>query len=154
MAKLIPAAERILRARDLIQKARDYPVPTEEGGRHNFSYIAKVKDLLQQARDLVKFIPQSPTATADMKEDVRRDLPLKPRAGQQRYFAPPTGAMMEIVYRIHAIQRMFERNVSPEDMRFVLQRGKTIEEYEDAHYPGSIAFGRARQKTVACGRCG
>jgi hypothetical protein len=72
MAKLIPAAERILRARDLIQKARDFPVPADEGGRHNFSYIARVKDLLQQARDLVKFIPQSVTATAEMKEDVRQ----------------------------------------------------------------------------------
>ena len=72
MAKLISAAERILRARALIQKARDFPVPVEEGGRHNFSYIAGVKDLLQQARDLIKFIPQTPTATAEMKDDVRK----------------------------------------------------------------------------------
>ena len=28
MAKLIPAAERIIRARKLIQQARDLPVPT------------------------------------------------------------------------------------------------------------------------------
>ena len=72
MAKLIPAAERILRARVLIQKARDFPVLSDEGGRHNFSYIAGVKDLLQQARDLIKFIPQTPTATTEMKEDVRK----------------------------------------------------------------------------------
>jgi hypothetical protein len=72
MAKLIPASERILRARVLIQKARDFPVPTDEGGRHNFSYIAGVKDLLQQARDLIKFIPQTPTATAEMKDEVRK----------------------------------------------------------------------------------
>ncbi len=72
MAKLIPAAERILRARALIQKAYTVPIPADEGGRHNFSYIAGVKDLLQQARDLVKFIPQTPTATAEMKEDVRK----------------------------------------------------------------------------------
>lgn len=72
MAKLIPAAERIVRARNLIQKARDFPIPTDEGGRHNFSYIAGVKDLLQQARDLIKFIPQTPTATTEMKEDVRQ----------------------------------------------------------------------------------
>ena len=71
MAKLIPAAERILRARALIQQARDYPVPTDEGGKYNFSYIAHVKDLLQQARDLVKFIPQSVSATLAMKDDVR-----------------------------------------------------------------------------------
>ena len=72
MARLIPASERIVRARVLIQQARDFPVPSDEGRRHNFSYIAKVKDLLQQARDLIKFIPQTPTATAEMKDEVRK----------------------------------------------------------------------------------
>jgi hypothetical protein len=71
MAKLIPAAERILRARALIQKAREFPLPAE-GGKYDFSYIAGVKDLLQQARDLVKFIPMTPSATAEMKEEVRK----------------------------------------------------------------------------------
>lgn len=70
MARLIPAAERILRARALIQQAREVPVPAELG-RNDLSYIAQVKDLLRQARDLVKFIPQSPSATAEMKEQVR-----------------------------------------------------------------------------------
>ncbi len=71
MSRLIPAAERILRARALIQKARDLPVPLE-AGRSDFSYIARVKDLLQQARDMVKFIPYTPTATAEMKNEVAR----------------------------------------------------------------------------------
>ena len=71
MAKLIPAAERIQRARALIQKARELPLPAE-GGKYNFSYIAGVKDLLQQARDLVKFIPMTPSASAEMKEEVRK----------------------------------------------------------------------------------
>ncbi len=71
MAKLIPAAERILRARALIQKARQYPVPAEMGNR-DFSYIAQVKDLLRQARDLVKFISMSPSTTAEMKEEVKQ----------------------------------------------------------------------------------
>ena len=71
MAKLIPAAERINRARKLIQKARDLPVP-EEGGQNNISYVAEVKDLLRQARDLVKFIPYTPSATAEMKADVAK----------------------------------------------------------------------------------
>ncbi len=69
MARLIPAAERIKRARDLIRQARELPVPAE-GGRADFSYIANVKDLLRQARDLVKFIPKSPSATDEMKEEV------------------------------------------------------------------------------------
>jgi hypothetical protein len=69
MGRLIPATERIKRARDLIQKARDLPVPAE-GGRHDFSYISQVKDLLRQARDLVKFIPYSPSATKELIDEV------------------------------------------------------------------------------------
>lgn len=71
MAKLIPAAERILRARKLIQKAREYPVPAELG-KNDLSYIANVKDLLRQARDLVKFIPQTAGVSVEMKEDVKK----------------------------------------------------------------------------------
>lgn len=73
MSKLIPAAERIQRARILIQKARDLPVPVD-GGKFNLTYMAKVKELLQQARDLVKFIPYTPTATAEMKNEVSQIL--------------------------------------------------------------------------------
>jgi hypothetical protein len=71
MPKLIPAAERILRARALIQQARDYPVPAESG-RHDFSYIAQVKDFLRQARDLVKFIPMTAGVSAGMKAEVKK----------------------------------------------------------------------------------
>jgi hypothetical protein len=71
MAKLIPAAERIIRARALIQKAREVPIPPE-GGRFDFSYIANVKDFLRQARDMVKFISMTPSASAEMKEEVKR----------------------------------------------------------------------------------
>jgi predicted ATP-grasp superfamily ATP-dependent carboligase len=71
MSPLIPAAERITKARTLIQKARDLPVP-DGIGKSDFSYIAKVKEILQQARDLVKFIPYTPTASPEMKEEVKR----------------------------------------------------------------------------------
>ena len=71
MANLIPAAERILLARALIQKAREFPLPAE-GGRGDFSYIAHVKDFLRQARDLVKFIPMAAGVTAGMKEEVKK----------------------------------------------------------------------------------
>ncbi|MDO8755272.1 MAG: hypothetical protein Q7J80_15350, partial [Anaerolineales bacterium] len=50
--------------------ARDLPVP-EGMGKWDFSYIAAVKDLLRQAKDMVKFIPMTPTATAEMKADVK-----------------------------------------------------------------------------------
>ncbi len=68
MAKLIPASERIIRARTLIQKARDLPVP--DTGRYDLTYLAQVKGLLQQARDLIKFIPYTPSATVEMKTEV------------------------------------------------------------------------------------
>lgn len=71
MSRLIPAAERILRARGLIQQARSLTIP-EQGGRGDFSYIASVKDLLRQARDLVKFISLTPSATPEMKAEVKK----------------------------------------------------------------------------------
>lgn len=69
MARLIPASERITRARSMIQKAREIPRPPETG-LLDLSYVAQVKDLLRQARDLIKFIPYSPSATNEMKADV------------------------------------------------------------------------------------
>ena len=82
MSKLIPAAERIVRARALIQKARDLPVPPELG-RSDLSYIAQVKDILQQARDLVKFIPYTPTATSEMKNEVKKIFEEADQANQE-----------------------------------------------------------------------
>lgn len=72
MAKLTPAAERILRARKLIQQARDLPAPTTGLGKSDFSYIANIKDLLRQARDMVKFIPQTAGVSREMKEEVKK----------------------------------------------------------------------------------
>jgi hypothetical protein len=72
MAKLIPAAERVIRARKLIQQARALPVPDTGLGKHDFSYIANVKALLRQAKDMVKFIPQTAGVSAEMKADVKR----------------------------------------------------------------------------------
>ena len=70
MSKLIPAAERMIRARKFIQKALELPVPEGMGNR-DFSYIAEVRDLLRQARDMVKFISMTPTAIAEMKAEVK-----------------------------------------------------------------------------------
>lgn len=72
MAKLIPATERVKRARKLIQKARSLPVPTTGLGKSDFTYIANVKDLLRQARDMVKFIPQTAGVSAEMKDEVKK----------------------------------------------------------------------------------
>jgi len=72
MAKLIPAEERIIRARKLIQQARDLPAPTTGLGKSDFSYIANVKDLFRQAKDLVKFIPQKAGVSVELKEEVKK----------------------------------------------------------------------------------
>jgi hypothetical protein len=82
MSRLIPAVERIRRAREFIQKARELPVPVQ-GGKYDFSYIARVKALLQDARDLVKFIPKTPSATVEMKEQVSQILREADRANQE-----------------------------------------------------------------------
>jgi hypothetical protein len=72
MPKLIPATERIARARKLIQQARDLPVPTTGLGKSDFAYIANVKDLFRQARDMVKFIPQTAGVSVEMKDEVKK----------------------------------------------------------------------------------
>ena len=71
MPRLIPDAERITRARVLIQKARDLPPPAELG-RFDLSYVAGVKGFIQQARDLVKFLPYKPASSAETKAEVTR----------------------------------------------------------------------------------
>lgn len=71
MARLIPASERITRARALIQKARRFE-PPEDAGWQNFSYVAQIKDLLRQARDLVKFIPNSAGASIEIKDEAAK----------------------------------------------------------------------------------
>jgi hypothetical protein len=69
MSRVIPTSERILRARAFVQKAREIPVPVDTG-LYDLSYVAEVKGLLRQARDLIKFIPYSPSATPEIKQEV------------------------------------------------------------------------------------
>ena len=47
-----------------------------------------------------------------------------------------------LVFRVHAIQRMFERSIAKEDVRQALTTGKTIEAYpEDQPYPSRLVLG-------------
>ena len=49
---------------------------------------------------------------------------------------------MKLTFRIHAIQRMFERQISPEDVRSVVESGETIQEYpDDTPYPSRLVLG-------------
>ena len=36
-----------------------------------------------------------------------------------------------LVFRVHAIQRMYQRSISEEEVRIVLKTGETIEDYSD-----------------------
>jgi hypothetical protein len=82
MARLITAAERIKKARELIQEARDYPVPAR-GGKYDLSYMAHVRGLLRQAKDLIKFIPATPSATTEMKTEVKKIMEEVEAAGRE-----------------------------------------------------------------------
>ncbi len=47
-----------------------------------------------------------------------------------------------LVFRVHAIQRMFERQISPEDVHHVLKTGEVIEDDpNDTPYPSRLVLG-------------
>ena len=44
-----------------------------------------------------------------------------------------------LMFRVHALQRMFQRGISEEDIRHVLTMGKAIQVYpEDRPYPNRL----------------
>ena len=48
-----------------------------------------------------------------------------------------------LVFRIHAVQRMFERKISEESVKQVLQSGELIEDYSDEMpRPGGLMLGK------------
>ena len=50
--------------------------------------------------------------------------------------------LVGIVFRVHALQRMFERRITAEDVRSVLETGETIEHYaDDTPYPSRLMLG-------------
>jgi Domain of unknown function (DUF4258) len=49
---------------------------------------------------------------------------------------------VRLVFRVHAIERMFRRRISEEDVRHVLTSGEEIESYpEDTPYPSRLVLG-------------
>ena len=81
MPRVITAAEKITHARDLIQKARDLPVPLG-AGKYDLSYMAQVKDMLRQAKDLVKFIPKTVGIAPETKEEAKNVMQEAEQAGK------------------------------------------------------------------------
>ena len=51
-------------------------------------------------------------------------------------------AYNRLVFRVHAIQRMFERRITEDDVSHVLATGEVIESYEnDTPYPSRLILG-------------
>ena len=54
-----------------------------------------------------------------------------------------------IIFRIHAVQRMFERRISTKNVRTVLQAGEMIEDYsEDMPAPGGLMSSQPGQRPL------
>ncbi len=70
MSRLIPAAERIAKAHALIEKARTLE-RSQEDPWQDFSYTAQVKDLMRQARELIKFIAYTSGISAEIKAEAK-----------------------------------------------------------------------------------
>lgn len=51
-------------------------------------------------------------------------------------------AGFRVIYRVHALQRMFERGITEADVRRILESGELIEDYpEDQPYPSRLVLG-------------
>ncbi len=47
-----------------------------------------------------------------------------------------------LIFRVHVLQRMFQRQINEEDIRHVLESGEVIEEYpKDLPYPSCLILG-------------
>ncbi len=69
MTKFLTTEERINKASQLMEKARQEPV-ISQGTFLDLGYVARVKDIFRQARDLVKYIQFQPSVSADTKRSV------------------------------------------------------------------------------------
>lgn len=56
---------------------------------------------------------------------------------------------LTILYRLHAIQRMVERNVSTEELSKIIKNGKVVERYKnDSPYPSRLILGRVNNRPL------
>ena len=55
----------------------------------------------------------------------------------------------DLIFRIHAVQRMFERDISVEDVRMVISEGVVIEDYpDDTPFPSRLIFGWCERRPI------
>ncbi len=56
---------------------------------------------------------------------------------------------MDFIYRLHATQRMFERDINQDSVEEVIKNGEIIEEYkDDKPYPSCLIFGFDRNRPL------
>ena len=56
---------------------------------------------------------------------------------------------MKVIYRVHAVRRMFERSISEADVGHVLATGDVIVEYlDDQPYPSRLICGFAGERPL------
>lgn len=49
---------------------------------------------------------------------------------------------MRLVFRVHAVERMFQQGIGEQDVRHILKNGETIRDYpEDTPYPSRLVLG-------------
>ena len=54
-----------------------------------------------------------------------------------------------LTFRVHAIQRMFQRKISRDDVQLVISQGETIEDYPtDTPYPSQLMLGWAGRRPI------
>lgn len=57
--------------------------------------------------------------------------------------------MSKLVFRLHVIQRMFERNISVEDIRHVVDTGEIIKDYaDDRPFPSRLILGKRENRPI------
>lgn len=55
----------------------------------------------------------------------------------------------KLVFRVHAIQRMFQRQISEEEVRYIVESGEVIEQYpEDTPFPSKLMMGWSGKKPL------
>lgn len=56
---------------------------------------------------------------------------------------------MKLIFRQHAIQRMFERGISVPEVEHVLSHGRVIEDYPtDTPYPSQLLLGQSNDRNL------
>jgi len=57
----------------------------------------------------------------------------------------------KLIFRVHALRRMFEPGIAVDEVRAALDTGETIEQYlEDTPYPSRLVLGRRHAASARC----